>query len=100
MNKRQIVKGLAGLARVLLLIFCVSFAAFFLLAVSPMDPLQSNVGQAALGSMSQEQIDKLREYWRMNTPMAVRFLNWAWENQNLRYTVQNNTHILNLVMNT
>ena len=79
MNKRQIVKGLAGLARVLLLIFCVSFAAFFLLAVSPMDPLQSNVGQAALGSMSQEQIDKLREYWRMNTPMAVRFLNWAWD---------------------
>ena len=41
MNKRQIVKGLAGLARVLLLIFCVSFAAFFLLAVSPIDPLQS-----------------------------------------------------------
>ncbi len=79
MDKRQIVRGFAGLARVLLLILGVSFAAFFLLAVSPIDPLQSNVGQAALGSMSQEQIDKLREYWGMNTPMAVRFWNWAWD---------------------
>ena len=79
MDKRQIVRGFAGLARVLLLILGVSFAAFFLLAVSPIDPLQSNVGQAALGSMSQEQIDKLREYWGMNTPMAARFLSWAWD---------------------
>ena len=32
-------------------------------AVSPIDPLQTNVGQAALGSMSAEQIEKLEAYW-------------------------------------
>ena len=47
---------------------CVSAAAFFLVSVSPLDPLQTNVGQAALGSMSPEQIAKLEEYWGVNTP--------------------------------
>ncbi len=79
MRKKQIEKGILGILRVLLLIFGVSFAAFFLLAVSPLDPLETNIGQAALGSMSQEQVEKLREYWGMNTPMTLRFVNWAWD---------------------
>ena len=33
----------------------------------PVDPLQANVGLAALGSMSQEQIAKLEEYWGWRT---------------------------------
>ena len=48
--------------RMLLLLFFVSAAAFTLISVSPIDPLQANVGQAALGSMSQEQIAKLQAY--------------------------------------
>ena len=40
----------------LLLVFFVSAAAFTLVSISPIDPLQANVGQAAMGSMSQEQI--------------------------------------------
>ena len=47
----------------LLLLFAVSVAAFALMTASPIDPLKANVGQAALGSMSQEQIAKLEEYW-------------------------------------
>ena len=43
----------------LLLLFAVSVAAFALITASPIDPLKANVGQAALGSMSQEQIAKL-----------------------------------------
>lgn len=63
--------------RMALLLFCVSAAAFTLVSVSPVDPLQANVGQAALGSMSREQIEKLQEYWGAETPPVERFFNWA-----------------------
>lgn len=59
------------------LLFLVSAAAFFLVSVSPIDPLKVNIGQAALGSMSQEQIAKLSEYWGTGLPPAERFLSWA-----------------------
>ncbi len=63
--------------RMLLLLFGVSIAAFLLISVSPIDPLQANIGQAALGSMSPEQIAKLEEYWGVGTPMIERFFSWA-----------------------
>lgn len=63
--------------RMLLLVFFVSLAAFILVSVSPLDPLQANVGQAALGSMSQEQIAKLQAYWGVDEPPVERFLAWA-----------------------
>ena len=56
--------------RMFLLLFFVSAAAFVLVSVSPIDPLQANVGQAALGSMSQEQIGKLQAYWGVGEPPA------------------------------
>ena len=64
------------LLRMLLLLLGVSLAAFLLMAASPMDPLQTNVGQAALGSMSQEQIAQLEDYWGVNTPLPERYLGW------------------------
>lgn len=63
--------------RMLLLLFFVSVAAFTLVSVSPIDPLQANVGQAALGAMSQEQIAKLSEYWGVGVPPVERFFAWA-----------------------
>lgn len=50
-------------ARMCLMVLLVSIMAFGLLAASPIDPLQTNVGQTALGSMSPEQIARLRSYW-------------------------------------
>lgn len=64
--------------RMAVLLFSVSVGAFFLVSVSPVDPLQTNVGQAALGSMSQEQIARLEEYWGVNVPPAERFVVWFW----------------------
>lgn len=58
------------------LLFGVSAAAFFLVSMSPVDPLQTNVGQAALGSMSQEQIVRLKEYWGVDIPPVKRFATW------------------------
>lgn len=63
--------------RMALLLVCVSIAAFLLVSASPVDPLQANVGQAALGSMSQEQIAKLESYWGVGEPPMERFLSWA-----------------------
>lgn len=64
------------LIRMALLLLGVSLAAFLLMNVSPLDPLQTNIGQAALGSMSPEQIAKLEEYWGVTTPAAERYLGW------------------------
>lgn len=62
--------------RMLVLLLLVSAASFFLVSLSPVDPLQSNVGQAALGAMSQEQVEELKEYWGVGTPALERFLSW------------------------
>jgi len=64
------------LLRMALLLLGVSLAAFLLMDASPLDPLQTNLGQAALGTMSPQQIARLEEYWGVNTPAAERYLNW------------------------
>ena len=65
-----------NLIRMLLLLLGVSLAAFLLMSVSPLDPLRTNVGQAALGSMSSEQIAQLEDYWGVNTPLPERYFGW------------------------
>lgn len=63
--------------RMVLLVAAVSIVTFWLMKSSPIDPLQANVGQAALGAMSQEQVEKLEEYWGVNTPAPEQYLSWA-----------------------
>lgn len=60
----------------LLLLLGVSLLTFLLMCASPLDPLQTNVGQTALGSMTQEQIAELEAYWGVDTPPAQRYLGW------------------------
>lgn len=76
MLKRNLLFAGKNLIRMILLLFAVSVATFALVAASPIDPLQANVGQAALGSMSEAQKEKLRSYWGTDTPPAERYLNW------------------------
>lgn len=59
------------------LMIAVSIVTFALVSTSPIDPLQANVGQAALGTMSEEQKEKLRSYWGVDEPPVERYLNWA-----------------------
>ncbi len=63
--------------RMVILLVAVSIVTFVLVSASPIDPLQANVGQAALGTMSQEQKEKLEAYWGVNTPPVQRYANWA-----------------------
>ena len=60
------------LLRAALLLLGVSLAAFLLLCASPLDPVQTNVGQVALGSMSPEQVANLEAYWGVDQPPAQR----------------------------
>ncbi len=64
------------LIRMALLLLGVSIVTFLLMCASPLDPLQTNVGQAALGTMSAEQIEKLEAYWGTDTPPLTRYLGW------------------------
>lgn len=64
------------LCRMALLLLGVSLAAFLLMTASPLDPLQTNVGQAALGTMSPAQIEKLEAYWGVGAPPVQRYLGW------------------------
>ncbi len=65
------------LLRLVLLLFCVSIVAFALVTVSPVNPLDTNIGQAALGSMSDEQIAKLEQYWGTDAQPVQRYIDWA-----------------------
>lgn len=67
---------LKKLTRMALLLLGVSLTAFLLMDASPLDPLQTNLGQAALGTMSPEQIARLEDYWGVNAPAAERYLDW------------------------
>lgn len=64
------------IAKFLALLLAVSFLAFFLVSVSPIDPVQSNVGQAALMSMSDAKRAQLAAYWGSDTPLLERYANW------------------------
>ena len=43
-----------SLLHLILLLLAVSLVSFLLVSMSPVDPLQTNVGQTALGSMAPE----------------------------------------------
>lgn len=75
MKHRLIFTG-KKLIRMALLLLGVSLAAFLLMSASPLDPLRTNVGQAALGTMSPEQIARLEHYWGVDTPPVERYLGW------------------------
>lgn len=77
MGRRVPVLIIKNILRVLLLAAAVSMVTFWLMKSSPVDPLQANVGQAALGSMSREQVEKLEEYWSVHTPPVQQYLSWA-----------------------
>lgn len=67
------------LIRMITLLFAVTMVTFLLAAMSPIDPLKTNVGQTALGSMSEQQIQKVKEYWGVDKPPLKRYFAWAKE---------------------
>ena len=68
--------ALRQLLRFAVLMLAVSFVCFALVSASPIDPLQANIGQNALLSMSDERRAQLASYWGTNTPLIERYASW------------------------
>lgn len=66
-----------NIGKFLLLMVAVSLVVFTLVSLSPIDPVQANVGQAALISMSPEKRAQLDAYWGADEPLLERYLGWA-----------------------
>lgn len=62
--------------KIVLLLFAISFIAFFLISLSPVDPVEMNVGQTAYLTMSSEKRAQLAEYWGVGVPVFERYINW------------------------
>lgn len=59
-----------------MLIIAVAAVAFALMKVSPVDPLEAYVGQAA-NRISPEQYERIAARWGFDEPSGVQFLKWA-----------------------
>ena len=55
----------------------VGLVVFALVSMSPIDPVQANVGQAAYVNMSEAKRAQLASYWGGYVPFWERFANWA-----------------------
>ena len=67
---------LRQIARFVLLMLAVSLVVFALVSASPVDPVQANVGQAAVIGMSDEKQAQLAAYWGADAPFWERYLSW------------------------
>lgn len=59
-----------------ILMVVTSIVIFFLVGISPIDPVQANVGQAAYANMSEAKRAQLASYWGADTPIWERYINW------------------------
>ena len=55
--------------RFIVLMFAVSVLVFALVGLSPIDPVQANIGQTAYASLSPEKKAELALYWGSQTPI-------------------------------
>ena len=64
------------LLKFVFLMIAVSIVAFVLVSLSPIDPVQANVGQVAYLNMGEAKRAQLAEYWGANTPLWDRYIHW------------------------
>lgn len=65
-----------NIVRFALLMLAVSFVCFALVAASPIDPVQANIGQNALLQMSAEHRAQLAAYWQSDSGLIERYASW------------------------
>ena len=80
MEKQKLLKIIAlilgKLVRMASLLFAICLISFFLIKNSPIDPVQAYVSGDML-SVGPEQKQKIAEYWGLNQPARIQFVNWA-----------------------
>ena len=68
--------SLVAILKLVLLLLGVSIIVFWLVSLSPIDPLQANYGSVAVQNMSPEQRAILSAYWGQDTPIWERYASW------------------------
>lgn len=58
------------------LLVAICFISFLLIKNSPVDPVRAYIGADML-NVGPEQREKIAEYWGLNQPITVQFLNWG-----------------------
>ncbi|WP_227551574.1 ABC transporter permease [Metabacillus sediminilitoris] len=67
---------LLKIVRMATLLVAICFISFLLLKNSPIDPIQAYIGADML-NVGPEQREKIAEYWGLNQPIMVQFINWC-----------------------
>jgi peptide/nickel transport system permease protein len=67
---------LLKILRMATLLVAICFISFLLLKNSPIDPIQAYIGADML-NVGPEQREKIAEYWGLNQPIMVQFINWC-----------------------
>jgi peptide/nickel transport system permease protein len=62
--------------RMVTLLFAICLISFLLVKNSPIDPIQAYIGADML-KVGPEQREKIAEYWGLDQPVMVQFLNWG-----------------------
>lgn len=62
--------------RMVTLLVAICFISFLLVKNSPIDPIQAYIGADML-KVGPEQREKIAEYWGLNEPVMVQFMNWG-----------------------
>lgn len=90
---------LATGARLALLLIAVSFITFLLVGMSPIDPVQANVGQAAYLTMSAEKRAALAERWGVGQSVLARYAAWVSDALagDLGYSLRYNAPVIQVV---
>ena len=68
-----------NIVKFILLMIAISIVTFVLVGISPIDPVQANVGQTAYASMSDEQRAQLASYWGAILTGWAPFCRAIWE---------------------
>lgn len=68
---------LKNIVKAVTLLIGVSIAAFTLVSLSPIDPVQTNLGTTAYMSLIPEKKAQMESYWGKDEPPVKRYLNWA-----------------------
>lgn len=64
------------IVRMATLLVAICFISFLLLKNSPIDPIQAYIGADML-NVGPDQREKIAEYWGLNQPIMVQFINWC-----------------------
>lgn len=75
MTKRVFKNIFSNFIRLITLLVAVTIISFYLVSLSPIDPIQAYVGAGV--SVSPEQRENISEAWGLEEPMIVKFKNWV-----------------------